>query len=211
MQRVRSLTSDLLSVDRCPAYVLAGGKSTRFGSDKAVVEIEKEALLLRLVRLLARAGHQVRVVAEATDRYVSLGIESLVDTAVGIGPLGGIAAALEHRRQSAPGWLMVVQCDLLDWKPMWLDQLQGKCDSRLRPICFRGAGDGSGAQLQCLPSLWHTSILPSVRHAIENNRYALRAFFNAADCVEGGEDIQSLTFNNVAELRAAERAKQNRR
>ena len=39
-----------------PAYILAGGKSSRFGSDKARAQVGGEALVARIARLAREAG-----------------------------------------------------------------------------------------------------------------------------------------------------------
>ncbi|KLE34575.1 molybdenum cofactor guanylyltransferase [Aurantiacibacter luteus] len=84
--------------------VLAGGQSSRFGSDKALAELGGETLLERAVASLSRW----------CDRVVVVGREqapapTLPDwPAPGMGPLGGIAAALRHAE--AEGFASVLTC-----------------------------------------------------------------------------------------------------
>src|SRR5882762_7741691 len=52
------------------AYVLAGGGSTRFGRDKALVEIDGVPLLLRMRALLGEVSQAVTVIAPPL-RYVT--------------------------------------------------------------------------------------------------------------------------------------------
>ena len=84
--------------------VLAGGRSSRFGSDKALAELGGETLLARAVASLSRW----------CDRVVVVGREAapaptLPDwPAPGLGPLGGIAAALRHAE--AEGFASVLTC-----------------------------------------------------------------------------------------------------
>src|SRR5260370_38651962 len=54
-------------------YVLAGGGSTRFGRDKALVEIGGAPMLLRMRSLLAGNTNQGNVVA-APHKYAPLGV-----------------------------------------------------------------------------------------------------------------------------------------
>ena len=42
--------------DSLPAYILAGGASRRMGQDKALVQVDGEALALRVARALRAAG-----------------------------------------------------------------------------------------------------------------------------------------------------------
>lgn len=74
--------------------VLAGGLSTRFGSDKALAELGGRSLIARAVDALAGLCEHVIVVGRE---------EAPAPTApdwprAGMGPLGGIAAALHHAR-----------------------------------------------------------------------------------------------------------------
>lgn len=69
--------------------VLAGGRSSRMGTNKALLEINGETLLHRTMRLLEQAG--CRQVLISGDYY---GYRCVTDTAQ-LGPLAGIAAGLD--------------------------------------------------------------------------------------------------------------------
>ncbi|MBK9011128.1 NTP transferase domain-containing protein [Novosphingobium sp.] len=73
--------------------VLAGGQSSRFGSDKALAELGGETLLARAVATLSGWCDQVVVVGreDAPPHPARL-------AGPGMGPLGGIAAALHLAR-----------------------------------------------------------------------------------------------------------------
>lgn len=72
--------------------VLAGGQSTRFGSDKALAELGGRTLLARAVETL-QAQCDAVVVVGRDDAPAP----TLADwPRPGMGPLGGIAAALHH-------------------------------------------------------------------------------------------------------------------
>ena len=72
--------------------VLAGGKSSRFGSDKALAEYDGHTLLARAVDTLSGYCEFVVVVGRATAPA-----PCIPDWPhPGMGPLGGIAAGLHH-------------------------------------------------------------------------------------------------------------------
>ncbi len=84
--------------------VLAGGQSSRFGSDKALALLAGESLLDRAVASLSRWCDEVVVVGRA-----DAAVPTLPDwPRPGMGPLGGIAAALRHA--SAQGHAEVLTC-----------------------------------------------------------------------------------------------------
>lgn len=80
--------------------ILAGGQSSRFGSDKAVATLHGERLID-----LARTA-----LAGQCDAVVVVGREDGVADwpAPGLGPLGGVAGALRHAR--ANGHHLVLTC-----------------------------------------------------------------------------------------------------
>jgi len=74
------------------AFVLAGGKSTRMGSDKAFVMLEGRTLLARALELAKGVTDNVRIVGSA-GKFA--GFAPVVeDVFCECGPLGGIHAAL---------------------------------------------------------------------------------------------------------------------
>lgn len=84
--------------------VLAGGRSTRFGSDKALAELDGHTLLARAVDTLAGWCEHVVVAGRETAPA-----PTLPDwPRPGMGPLGGIAAALHHARDE--GYSAVLTC-----------------------------------------------------------------------------------------------------
>lgn len=75
--------------------VLAGGESSRFGSDKALAVLDGESLLTRAVQALQSWCDAVVVVGREAAP-----VPCLADwPRAGMGPLGGIAAALRHAAQ----------------------------------------------------------------------------------------------------------------
>jgi molybdopterin-guanine dinucleotide biosynthesis protein A len=75
------------------AFILAGGKSTRMGSDKALVEFDGETLLSRAL-LKARTVASRACIVGARERFELFG-PVIEDVYPERGPLGGIHAALQ--------------------------------------------------------------------------------------------------------------------
>jgi molybdopterin-guanine dinucleotide biosynthesis protein A len=84
--------------------VLAGGASSRFGSDKALAMVDGRPLLAHACAALARVSDAVVVVGrgDVPDRPVP-----------GLGPLGGIAGALAHAREQGFGSVLTIGCDMI--------------------------------------------------------------------------------------------------
>ena len=105
---------------RVGGYILAGGGSTRFGRDKALVEVGGLPMLGRMIALLQGVAKNVKVVG-APEKYARFERETVNDRWPGEGPLGGIITALEDAAKSSPEceWNLMVSCDMpfltLEW------------------------------------------------------------------------------------------------
>ena len=62
--------------DRIAGYVSAGGRSSRMGTDKAMLEIDGEPLLVRSARVLSQVAGSVTVVGHP-ERHSGLGVYHL--------------------------------------------------------------------------------------------------------------------------------------
>jgi molybdenum cofactor guanylyltransferase len=89
-------------------YVLVGGRSTRFGTDKALAEWHGQPLARCVAERVRAAAGSVTLVG-SPERYQDLGLPVVADETPGLGPLGGILAALHHSRAD---WNLVVACDM---------------------------------------------------------------------------------------------------
>jgi molybdopterin-guanine dinucleotide biosynthesis protein A len=74
------------------AFILAGGKSTRMGTDKAFVTLDGRTLLARALEVARSVTADVRIVGDAA-KYAAFA-PVVKDVFRGCGPLGGIHAAL---------------------------------------------------------------------------------------------------------------------
>lgn len=79
-------------VDDVTAFILAGGKSTRMGRDKAFLPLGTETLLSRVIFLAGSITPEVRIVGDA-GKFAAFGVV-VPDVYRNRGPLAGIHAAL---------------------------------------------------------------------------------------------------------------------
>jgi molybdopterin-guanine dinucleotide biosynthesis protein A len=115
-------------------YILAGGASSRMGSDKAHLRLGGETLVGRAARALRAVAGRTHVVSSKPDAE-AFGLPVVPDVRQGLGALGGLHAALAHARA---GWAAVLSCDL----PF----VTGEFLSRLTSL--RGPDDDAVAPLQ---------------------------------------------------------------
>ena len=90
------------------AFILAGGASSRRGSDKARLRLGEQTFVERIAGALAPVALKVSVVSSRPDAG-AWNMAVVPDVYAGCGTLGGLHAALFHSRS---GWTAVVSCDL---------------------------------------------------------------------------------------------------
>src|SRR5689334_19241981 len=100
-------------------FVLAGGKSTRMGQDKARLEIDGKPLVLRTAKLLRPYVREVTLLA-LPERYGDLGLPIIADQWPDQGPLAAICTGLLH---STAEWSIFLACDLPLLSRRFLDLL----------------------------------------------------------------------------------------
>lgn len=97
-----------MNADRLPCgVVLAGGKSTRLGRDKAFVAWRGDDLLGQAVRRLQAVLPEVWVVGRDPAAH-ALDVPWLLDQVPGLGPAGGVLTVLKSLGRSC----LVTSCDL---------------------------------------------------------------------------------------------------
>src|SRR5258706_15667192 len=81
-------------------YVLAGGGSTRFWRDKALVEVGGTPMLKRMIELLRQVTKEVKIVA-AANTHAAFGGTTVEDGRPGEVPLAGTITSLEAAARTA--------------------------------------------------------------------------------------------------------------
>jgi molybdopterin-guanine dinucleotide biosynthesis protein A len=145
-------------------YVLAGGGSTRFGRDKALVEMGGAPMLLRMSALLREITNQVNVVA-APKKYAALGISGIPDRWDGQGPLAGIITALLATEEGGEGtqWNLILGCDMPFLTREWLAYLAGRALASNAEVVAPQSPQG----LEPLCACWRTGALPKLQNAFD--------------------------------------------
>lgn len=94
------------------ALILAGGKSSRMGRDKALVDYQGMPMLKRVYQVAAACTRKVYVLAPWVKNYQNIlptDCQYLIETQPGKGPVNGLSEGLE---QIAAQWILLLACDL---------------------------------------------------------------------------------------------------
>lgn len=134
-------------------YILVGGASSRFGSDKALAELDGRPMYFRMKELLAAlALWKVRLVGDP-EKYGSLGIECVPDLWPGEGPLGGVVTALRHTEMTGDAdFNLIVSCDMPFLTGDWIEGLLSRAFKSDAQVVLARSQHG----LEPLSAVWTT-------------------------------------------------------
>jgi molybdenum cofactor guanylyltransferase len=148
-------------------FVLAGGQSRRMGRDKALLAWRGSTVGQHVASIVANAlgpGGVVLVVGHPA-RHSGFGYPVIPDLHPGIGPLGGIEAALVA---SATPWVLVVACDMPAITAEFLCRLAAEI-TRDRADAILPVPPGGPPNPLC--ALYHQRALPFIQAAIASGDF----------------------------------------
>ncbi|MPY66326.1 molybdenum cofactor guanylyltransferase [Deinococcus sp. SDU3-2] len=147
----------------------AGGRSRRFGTDKALARLEGRTLLEHVAASLEDC--RVRLLVAPPGRYPLPGWLPVPDTRPDEGPLGALEAALlAAERHVGPGWVAFAGVDLPRLTPAYWALLAGARAPGARSVLTLDAA----GRAQPLGALYHTALLPHVSALLDAGERRLR-------------------------------------
>ena len=147
--------------------VLAGGKSKRFGSDKALAVYEGEAFLSRAVRLLADLKLHPVVVLREGSFHTLPGSTILYDYLPDKGPLGGIYTVM---RKFPGDDFVVLTCDMPALEEKNLLSLMEEFKKKALLTLY----ESSSGQTEPFPGIYPSTLLPLIFKNISAEKLAMQ-------------------------------------
>jgi molybdenum cofactor guanylyltransferase len=187
--------------------VLAGGRSRRFGSDKACATLGGRSLLAHALR---RAAPQVGALAIAGGdaAHAEAGVAVIADMQAGTGPLAGVLAGLEHAERGGFAYAATFPCDTPFFPRDVVAQLRDALPDFDAPCAMVSAG----GRLQGVFSLWRVARRHDLRAAYDNGARSFHDIVRALAVVtvpvadeNGPLGDPFFNINTEADLRIAER------
>lgn len=152
------------------AVVLAGGKSRRMGQDKALLSLNGQTFLERLLEELS-GFEELLISVDHAERYSAYGDRVCPDLFPEIGPLGGLYSALSACASSA---LLAVSCDM----PFFQKELGEYLLSYESPEWDALVVEDRSGQVHPLCGIYHKRILPVMLEEIQAGRFRMMGLLN---------------------------------
>lgn len=154
---------------RTAGLILAGGRSTRMGVDKALMDLAGRPVIARVIE---RFGPQVDALAinanGEASRFAAFHLPVLPDAPMRhAGPLAGVAAGLRFAQAAGAAWLATAPCDA----PFLPRDLVARLFARRNDAKVALARGARG--LEPLFGLWSVATLPAVETALREKRFAV--------------------------------------
>jgi molybdopterin-guanine dinucleotide biosynthesis protein A len=179
-------------IETITGVILAGGKSTRMGRDKALLPYQNQPLIQSVIEKMRSVFSRVVVSVAGERRLDDLKVEQIVDHYSEVGPLGGITSALEQEKRS----IFCVACDMPFLNSRLIEFLCGlKGFDAVVPNCQD--------RLQVLHALYSYNMLPFFQDALRTGQFRISDSFPQANIqYVSDQEIRSLdpegtSFHNL--------------
>lgn len=172
--------------------VLCGGRSTRMGSDKALLAVDGVPMARRVADALVAGGcDPVVAIGGDTMALQEMGLEVVPDRWPGEGPMAGVQLALDQWPDADA--VVVVACDL--------PSLTGATVAALLAALAADAGASAAVavtdRVQPLCVAWRPSASPTVRRVFASGERRLHVLLSELPVVEVSANLQDLRNVNA--------------
>ncbi len=149
-------------IDSITAVILAGGKSSRMGRNKALVPVEGRPLIEYIQKRLSEIFSRIVISSATANAFPQLQLPEVVDRYPETGPLGGITSVLE----SGLSPIFCVACDmpflnrqLIEFQCSIFD-----CDAVI-PVWQN--------RPEVLHAVYRTALLPAFQYGLKEEQYKI--------------------------------------
>lgn len=148
--------------------ILAGGKSSRYGSNKALAEFRGSRLIERAVGTMKTVFRDVILVTNTPADYAFLQLPMVQDLIKGLGPIGGIYTGLSTISEATG---VIVACDM-----PFLNEalLRHMVDTREG---FDAVIPRMGSMIEPLHAVYTKNCLPVIKASIDAQVYQIAQCF----------------------------------
>jgi len=160
LDRIKLIDNRWIIQNKATAIIMAGGLSSRMGTDKSMLPIKDQSMIEGICARLSRCFNQILISANEPDKYAFLGFEVVPDKIQGQGPLMGIASALEA---SANEFNFVIACDIPNINLACINRMLSEASESQADIVVPTTGEGKHEPLF---AIYRKSALKAIDQAL---------------------------------------------
>lgn len=172
--------------NKITGIILAGGKSSRMGSDKGLTLFNDRPLINYVIDILQPLCERI-IISANNPEYNKFGFDVINDKVPDSGPMGGIYSALLH---STTEINIVLSCDSPFVKTQTFEYLLEQYYDT--DICVPMQSSG---KYEPLCGIYKKSVIPYFKEFIENKNYKIPMVFEIAKFQEVKIDEHNEFFN----------------
>lgn len=178
------------------AIILAGGKSSRMGQDKASMILGGKTVIQHVIDNLSTVFNEIFISGNHSNYPISKGI--IKDVTTQKGPMGGIRSALEFCQED----IFVCSCDMpFVSSDLIKNILQKKVENRINVVRF-------GEKIYPVLGIYPLTVLRELKETIENENLRMTSFLEQQNAhyidYDEGFENQLLNINTPENFRNAE-------
>ncbi len=178
-------------------FILAGGKSRRFGEDKLLYEFKGKKVIERVVETAKKVCDEVFIVAKNPKKFEFLDIPVIIDVSPIQASMVGLYTALSYTKEPA----LILSGDLPLITPEVLKRLT---DEYEEPITLAKTPD----KVHTLVGIYSPKVLKTIEEFLKRENYKLyelvnKVGFKAVE-FEGKEAVSLLNLNTKEDLKILE-------
>lgn len=149
--------------------ILAGGKSSRYGKNKAFVEVGGIRLIERVIHVMRSVFPHLILITNTPHEYAYLQLPMYEDLIKGLGPLGGIFTGLEALSDDA-GFFVACDMPFLNSKLVrHMVEVRGDFDAVVPRVVWK---------MEALHALYRKRCLLEIKGMIDSSEYQIIKFFD---------------------------------
>lgn len=152
------------------SFILAGGRSERFGTDKARHKHRGRPFLNHIHDTVAIVSDKVTVIAKEAGAYDDLGVMTIADNYPEQAPIAGLLTAFDVSERD---WIFIISCDVPD---IDVEIMRSLWEQRQVP----GVVPVSKGISQPLAALYHRTAEDLFRQAYKEGQYSLYRIIKSA-------------------------------
>lgn len=171
--------------------ILAGGKSSRMGSDKGLIHLNGKPMIQYIIETMESLNLPILIIAN-NEEYLKFGYPVYPDLIPELGPVGGIYTALSKTNASKN---IIVSCDTPFVSKLLLELLIIESENEMVTVAEYEN------RIHPLIGVYDKNALEVFRNSIEKNQLKMQLINKELNVkiipLTGETDLNAMVFNNI--------------